>query len=298
MRVLCAYFPRLAVNIALAVRPHLAGSDLIFVDGPGDGALVTAASARPLQRGVVTGMTAAGARRHCPGAVFLPDSIASSLDVLEPAADYLRLRVTPFVEVGGRDHLFAGLQTSPQDERTLATRVRTYLSVWTGLDLRIGVGPSRAAALTAAQCARAGIAVADGTAVSPQPVASWRDEPVSMTAHLRSSGDLVRAVHRLHALLAARGDGCRWLQVEVGSRAPTTFRSREPVYDIGTLRDWISGLVDAAPGPVRITAGGLVPDLRVRPYASTPAQSPLAATAGRGAAPIAPSFARRLRAAS
>lgn len=298
MRILCANFPRLSLNLALAARPQLAGRDLILVDGPGDDALVTAASGRPLQLGVVPGMTAASARRNCPGATFLPDSIAGSLDVLEPAADHLRLRVTPFVEVGGRDHLFAGLQHTAEDERTLAGRVRTYLTGWTGLDLRIGVGPSRAAALTAAQCARAGIAVADGSALSPQPVAAWRDESVSMTAHLRSNGDLVRAVHRLHALLAARGDGCRWLQVEAGSRAATTFQSREPVYEVGTLKDWISGLADAGPGPVRITAGGLVPDLRVRPYASAPAQRRLAATAGRGPAPIAPSFARKLRAAS
>lgn len=278
MRALCVYFPRLPVQLALLRRPQLAGRDLVLVDGAGDDALVTAFSAGPAREGVVAGMTAADARRHCPVAAFVPDAITASLDILESAAARIRGRVTPFVEIGGRDHLFAGLSVPVEDERALAGSVRTLLAGWTGLELRVGIGSDRASALAAARCARAGVAVDERPATArPDSIAAWRDDSLSATATVQASGDARLIARRLCALLAARGEGFRVARLERDGASPLVLRSREPIYDRPALEEWAAEA--AGTGRITLTVSGLVPDLRAQPY-TLPAR--------RSSRPVAP----------
>ncbi|MGK2966008.1 MAG: hypothetical protein ACSLFM_10440, partial [Tepidiformaceae bacterium] len=158
MPVMCVLFPRLPIVLAHAQRPQFAGRAVVLASGAGEDALVTAVSAPAARESIVPGMTAAEARRLSPSAVFLPDNPGACLEALEHAASLVRSRFTTRVEVGGRDHLFLELPGRADATETLASATAAYLASFTGHEIRASVAASRAAALTAARCARNGVA--------------------------------------------------------------------------------------------------------------------------------------------
>lgn len=269
MNVLCVYFPRLQVQAAVRNRPHLAGRKLVLVTAAGDDALVAATTNGPSLDGVVPGMRAAEARRMSPRAAFAPGGIALSLDILEPTADLLRGRVTPLIEIGGIDHLFLGMPALDGEPRANATRIGALVRSWSGLEVRVGVGPSRASAFDAARCARSGVGVEDLAAVvSDTPIRPWRRDTIEAAFTLATPADATRAAKKLAAVLTARGEGWRTFRVTGAAGAVLNSRTTEPVYESEALEARLrAALADLGDDRmVRVTLGDLAPDLRVKPY--------------------------------
>ncbi|MGH2633533.1 MAG: hypothetical protein ACRDG3_08995 [Tepidiformaceae bacterium] len=250
MRIVCLLFPRLAVQ--LARRTHTeAPRALILLAGEGDEALVSAASPEASAAGVTVGMLATTARGHSRTAHFLADNAGDCLETLEAIAAILRTRATTSVALGGVDHLFldlAGLDNLFIDEATAAAALAALVRTWGGLEVRAGVGGSRACALAAARTARHGPVVRDGdhlcseagAAAGRQSIAPWRAEELAANASLPADADarvvrarLVRLLASLETILDGRAESFREVTVTMESpmgRRTSTVRSHAPLH--------------------------------------------------------------------
>lgn len=302
MPVMCVLFPRLPIVLAHAQRPQFVGRSVVLASGAGDDALVTAVSSPAARESIVPGMTAAEARRLSPSTVFLPDNPGACLEALEHAATLVRSRFTTRVEIGGRDHIFLQLPGRADATETLASAIVAYLAAFTGHDLRASIASSRAAALTAARCARNGVAIDTTPAASHEPpIRPFRDETIAASVRLSLEAPVARQLQalcrRLASLLAARDEGTRSLHITIGQTADQAVHLRDPLYTATALYDAIAPhALDARPGEsLTVSLGALAPDLRVRPYTLGPASLPV-----RPARRLQPLFAHGspLRAAS
>ncbi len=291
MRVLCAWFPKLDVELATRLRPSLAGRHLAFLQGSGDRALVSGASCAAAAAGILPGMSAGQARRRSPGAVFLADNAGACLDELERVARIIRARFTTRVELGGRDHLFIAISGEDSGhEREVALRVMGLVRAWSGRQVRGGLAGSRQDALEAARASRRGLLVVPpvqspsaGPAVAP-----FRDDAVAATAALPGAPEpsplAVRArisslVHRLEAIVAARAQGFRAVSVILhGESGAETVRalSAAPLFTAADALALVGQSLDdaafAGVTRVEIRLSRLTPDVRVRPML-TPAST-------------------------
>jgi len=284
MRVLCAWFPKLDVELATRLRPALAGRHLVFLQGSGDGALVSGASCAAASAGILTGMSAGQARRRSPAAVFLSDNAGACIEELERVAGILRTRVTTRVEVGGRDHIFVAIETeSPDDERATALRVMGLVRAWSDRPVRGGFAATRLEALEAARASRRGLLICppSGESVPPDAIAPFRPESLAASASLDtvagSSPLAVRArisslAHRLETIASARNQGFRDVRVVLHRGASTeTFRSRSsaPLHTASEALALIGASLAVEPPPavtcVEVLFERLTPDVRIRP---------------------------------
>jgi hypothetical protein len=291
MRLLCLYFPRLAVRLALRKRPQLEGRPLLLIDGPGDEALITAASGEALAANVIPGLTAGQARARIPNAVFAPDNAGDCLDELERVAAILRVRATPLVALASRDHLFLdmeGVLDRFADEGAAARRMAGLVRAWSGLDVRAGVASTRAEAFEAARAARRfPIVCPEMCPALEAPVQPMQGEIIAAEAAFdRPASDtaararLVRLLAKLSAVLDARGESFREARIEVRRRDgdfAVPLRPSRPFHAAGDLLDLLTGRVpdggfEGATG-LRVVLGRLGPDVFTRPCAANRARS-------------------------
>ena len=295
MRVLCLFFPRLSIQLALQQRPELAGKPLATIAGTGDTALVSATSTEAAARGAVAGLTPGQARSRCPNAVFLPDNAGACLDELERIASIVRTRATGIVAIASREELLVDLDSLPShlgsNDYEVATRLAALVRMWTALGVRAGVGSSRAEARGAARGARR------APAIRP-PVLAWGEPPLQAssagplavevliplgTSPLAARARLHRSTHQLQALLDGAGQSYRDVRVTVTDGAGNENRLRkliEPTSDVqDALRAGSPVVTDDAlanAASIRLELDRLGPDIRVTPAcAASEAREPL-----------------------
>ncbi len=274
MRILSLFLPRLAVELMARDRPELRGRPLVLTSHPGDDGRVVAVAAMVAACGVLPGMSAAEARRHAPGAVFAPDNANACYDQLERVGRLLRLRATPLVELGGRDHLFidlAGLDGGAGEAPT-ATTLAVIASGWSGLPVQAGVGSARAEALRAARAARRGPLVLEGndTPASEPPIRDRGTEVIAARARcamLPGQQPLVRLrqmLERLDQVLKGRAQASRELRVVARGSQGTLEARLRPAAPLARasealveLRERVGDLAGVA--QLRVELAGLVP---------------------------------------
>ncbi len=285
MRILCLLLPRLGIQVARRRDPALVGHPVVVLAGDGETTLAAAASAEASACGVSAGTLASVARSRCPGAAFLPDNAGECLDVLEQAASILRLRATPNVAIGGRDHILVdlqGVEAMFADEATAASRLAGIAGNWIGYDIRAGVGSTREAAYSAARSARR-FPVITGDSGEVQAA----DTPVGGAAErisgsFRAGGPMdpvmararvLRILGGLQTVLDARGESFREVSLELthisGAGATVRFRSSNPLHRaaeaIHVIGDGLpDGVLDGVTA-VRVSLERLGPDVRVEP---------------------------------
>lgn len=281
MRVLCAWFPKLDIDIVLRQRPTLAGRPVVLLQGHGDRALVSGVSCEASRLGILPGMSAGQARRRSPGTIFLADNSGACLDELERLAMILRTRVTTRVEVGGRDHLFVAMDGEDHDaEKALALRVMGIVRAWAARPVRGGLAATRADALEAARASRRGmLALPPADAERIDPVGIFRDDEITARREFQDAlgGTAARAAVgelcvRLAGILAARGMGARAIAVDVATGAGhvrVRVQSSQPAFTGAELMALVAGqlppdLLDGA-ARLEIRLGRLCPDVRVSP---------------------------------
>ncbi|MBE7518737.1 MAG: hypothetical protein HS107_05775 [Thermoflexaceae bacterium] len=247
MRLLCLYFPRLGIEIALRQSPHLHGRSVALLSEPGADGRVMAVSAKAREHGLLPGMVAGEARRRDRACVFLPGNAGAEIAALERIAAIIRLRATPLVEVGGASHLFIDL-TSPggvyASETAAAHGLRQLAGAWGGVSVRVGAGSTRQAALAAAIREQALPSALDARDPGDEPpVAPFAER--SLSIRVRFGGELAataararlgQALARLDSILDARNESFRGLRIEVecdGDTQRLTMRFANPVNDAG-----------------------------------------------------------------
>ncbi|HEY4668828.1 MAG TPA: hypothetical protein VIH05_03535 [Tepidiformaceae bacterium] len=294
MRVLCLYFPRIAIEVATEGRPELAERPVVTLQGSGDTALVVSASAQAAAAGVVPGMSAAEARRRCPGAVFLADTSPECFERMERIASIIRVRATPLVAVGGPDHLFidlAGTEALFGREETAAGRLGQLAETWLRLPVRAGVASSREEALGAARAARfrpivVPQQVADG---ADRPISSYSEQSIAVEGTIRGGREeteLARMLRGAQAVLEGRSEGFREARFTIESEAGAIdARLHGLRYETRELAAWIRDhLGTLEPGReawVRLELRRLCADARVRPVAGRRARPAGLIRAGR-----------------
>jgi hypothetical protein len=295
MRILCAWFPKLDIDLALRQRPALASRPVVLLQGHGDRALVSGVSCEAARLGILAGMSAGQARRRSPAAVFLADNAGACLDEVERIATILRTRVTERVAVGGRDHVFVAIdEESPDAGKAAALRVMGIVRAWADRPVRGGLAAIRSEALDAARASRRGLLVVPPTPAdrptetippltSPEISARVETAPLSGLAARAGIGALL---FRLETVLAARGEGARSVRVEVTTPAGVVevgAGSPQPFYTGTEAMQLLAGDIaaEALEGATAIRAvlGRLAPDVRVRPLGAAnfePERLPLA----------------------
>jgi nucleotidyltransferase/DNA polymerase involved in DNA repair len=284
MRLLCLFLPRLPLQVVLRERPLLRGKPVILLSGHGDEAPVSASSPEASAEGVLPGMSAGQARQRCPRAIFLPDTAGECLDVLERLASILRVRATPLVALGGRDHLFMDLEGIAGDESSAAANLAALVRAWSGFEVRAGIAPTRAEALEAARPAR-GLPVVfpPGEQATEPPIEPFGPRELAATVHLPATRSelafraaIVRVLGALQPLLEGRRECFREVRLDVESpdgAVSVSARSPQPVHAALDALDLLSGrlasLTPAGPAMLRVTLARLGPDVRVRPCAAT-----------------------------
>jgi len=283
MRLLCLFFPRLSLQVSLRDRPHLQDRPVVLLSGSGDEALVAAASPAASSRYVIAGMSAGQAHQRCPSAMFLPDNAGDCLEALERVGSMLRLRATPLVALGGRDHLFIDLEGLSGGETAIAANLAALVRAWTGFEVRAGVAATRAGALEAARPARGlPVVLPSGRQAAEAPLEPFGERELSASMDLPADcADLVvraaltRLLAGLQPLLDGRGESFRTARLEMDSEDGTrvlTARCAQPLHRAADALDLLlprGEFVDLGNcRRIRVTLGRLGPDVRVRPCAA------------------------------
>lgn len=237
MRILCLLFPRLPLDLALRVRPGLRPGPVALLRGAGAGANVTIVSCELSARGIVAGMSAGEVSRRAPGTLFLPDNAGACFEALERVAGLLRRKATPFLEVGGRTHVFADLTRlahGPVEEERVARALAALVTTWLESPARAGVADTRAAALEAARAARRAPQVVPGSLEEEPAIAAWPPGSVRVAADCRPgagapgfAATVDRLARKLDLVLAGRGATARVLSLRAGAWG-NSLRLQEP----------------------------------------------------------------------
>jgi DNA polymerase IV len=128
------------VSVELLRRPELAGKPVI-VAGSGPRAVVTTASYEARRYGVGSAMPASRARRLCPDAVVLAPDFDAYRAASRAVWEIVRARLGPLQHVS-LDEAYADLTGVEKPLRVLRELVATVREC-TGIDVSVGVGPSR-----------------------------------------------------------------------------------------------------------------------------------------------------------
>src|SRR3954447_1451213 len=127
-------------TVELLRRPELAGKPVI-VAGSGPRAVVTTASYEARKFGVGSAMPASRARRLCPDAVVIPPDFTAYRETSKRVWALVRDRLDR-VQGLGLDESYADLTGVPKPLRVLR-EVVAAVKEQTGIQLSVGVGPSR-----------------------------------------------------------------------------------------------------------------------------------------------------------
>jgi DNA polymerase IV len=127
-------------TVELLRRPELAGKPVI-VAGSGPRAVVTTASYEAREYGVGSAMPATRARRLCPQAIVIPPDFTAYRETSVRVWDAVRERLDRVQQLG-LDEAYAELTGVPKPLRVLR-EVVTAVKDATGIQLSVGVGPSR-----------------------------------------------------------------------------------------------------------------------------------------------------------
>jgi DNA polymerase IV len=127
-------------TVELLRRPELAGQPVI-VAGSGPRAVVTTASYEARKYGVGSAMPASRARRLCPQAVVIPPDFTAYRDTSRRVWEVVRERLD-CVQGMGLDEAYADLTGVPKPLRVLRGVVAA-VKADTGIQLSVGIGPSR-----------------------------------------------------------------------------------------------------------------------------------------------------------
>jgi DNA polymerase-4 len=137
-------------TVELLRRPELAGKPVI-VAGSGPRAVVTTASYEARRYGVGSAMPATRARRLCPDAIVIPPDFTAYRDTSRRVWATVDERLDR-VQHLGLDEAYADLTGVPKPLRVLREVVDAVKAA-TGIQLSVGIGPSR---LVAKCCSDAG----------------------------------------------------------------------------------------------------------------------------------------------
>jgi DNA polymerase-4 len=127
-------------TVELLRRPELAGKPVI-VAGSGPRAVVTTASYEARRFGVGSAMPATRARRLCPDAIVIPPDFTAYRETSGRVWDVVRSRLDRVQQLG-LDEAYAELTGVPKPLRVLREVVAAVKDA-TGIQLSVGVGPSR-----------------------------------------------------------------------------------------------------------------------------------------------------------
>jgi DNA polymerase-4 len=127
-------------TVELLRRPELAGRPVI-VAGSGPRSVVTTASYEARRFGVGSAMPASRARRLCPDAVVIPPDFTAYRDTSRRVWDLVREQLDRVQQLG-LDESYADLTGVPKPLRVLR-EVVTTVKEQTGIQLSVGIGPSR-----------------------------------------------------------------------------------------------------------------------------------------------------------
>jgi hypothetical protein len=282
MRVLCAWFPKLDIDLATKLRPALGSRAVVLLQGHGDRALVSATSCEGSRGGILPGMSAGQARRRSPMAVFLADNGGACLDELERIARIVRARTTTRVEVGGRDHLFVAIHgEDAEHERELALRLMGIIKAWADRPVRGGLSDTKQEALEAARSSRRGLlvtppraATGDAGAIGPleERSVAVRQEFAPPLPGLGARATIGALLSRAERVLDARGDGFRTVDVTIicdGGTFHASGASPQPLHTAAEAMALVAPQLPAesldGTASIGIALGRLSPDIRVKP---------------------------------
>src|SRR5690349_5448698 len=127
-------------TVELLRRPELAGKPVI-VAGSGPRAVVTTASYEAREFGVGSAMPATRARRLCPDAIVIPPDFTAYRETSGKVWEVVRDRLDRLQQLG-LDEAYAELTGIPKPLRVLREVVAAVKDA-TGIQLSVGVGPSR-----------------------------------------------------------------------------------------------------------------------------------------------------------
>jgi DNA polymerase-4 len=127
-------------TVELLRRPELAGKPVI-VAGSGPRAVVTTASYEAREFGVGSAMPASQARRLCPHAIVIPPDFTAYREKSREVWSQVRARLDR-VQSRGLDEAYADLTGVEKPLRVLRELVAAVRSD-TGIQISVGVGPSR-----------------------------------------------------------------------------------------------------------------------------------------------------------
>ena len=127
-------------TVELLRRPELAGKPVI-VSGSGPRAVVTTASYEARRYGIGSAMPASRARRLCPQAIVIPPDFAAYRDTSRRVWAAVEERLER-VQRLGLDEAYAELTGVPKPLRVLREVVEAVKAT-TGVQLSVGIGPSR-----------------------------------------------------------------------------------------------------------------------------------------------------------
>ncbi len=127
-------------TVELLRRPELAGKPVI-VAGSGPRSVVTTASYEARKFGVGSAMLASQARRLCPTAIVIPPDFTAYRDKSREVWALVRERLDR-VQSMGLDEAYADLTGVPKPLRVLRELI-TEVRDRTGIQISVGVGPSR-----------------------------------------------------------------------------------------------------------------------------------------------------------
>jgi DNA polymerase-4 len=131
-------------SVELLRRPELKGLPVV-IGGKGDPnsrGVVTTASYEARKFGVHSAMPMREAVRLCPDAVFLPADFPEYRR-LSAAFKAVLHEVTPLVEDRGIDEVYIDATDLPDDDQTLAARLKDGIRERTGLSCSIGIAPNK-----------------------------------------------------------------------------------------------------------------------------------------------------------
>lgn len=125
-------------NPALKGKPVVIGGS----GDPGKRGVVSTANYEARKYGVHSAMPLRTAYKLCPQAVFLPVDYEAYSEMSRRFKSVLQT-ITSIIESGGIDEAYLDISDHPDDDQTVAARIKTGIREETGLSCSIGIAPNK-----------------------------------------------------------------------------------------------------------------------------------------------------------